>query len=767
MLTTIFNLLYHFWTTTLFPSSSNALLGGHAASSPLPVQAVPGLMTLLDVALYRSVEGQLTGLVCTAHALLAAWLDLKIQAAVVLKAAKYELSDLGVIISSSSSSSSSTTSSSAASSSSSSSSSLLLLQSSRPALMESFARACFDAACDAIERITTDRLAISANLSDPYESGSSSSSSATAGAGPSSSATPASSSLGDRSSSGAGGVAGLPPTSVGGGGGGGTTDLLVAALQDSSLDTGRRDPTLQRPRDCWETSRLLCPDYVWADDVCSYCQRLLRQLSKHAYVIAEQNNSSNGILEAPGAFLGGDVFATRQSAPRGRRVPPSSSSSGYTDRHATLLLQLLQTDINCRLLQFRAAVEAESVVAKRLYLVKCEYRAPFRAFLEAHQSVQRAPSLTLVQEYTTTNSSNSNKIVEERRVPAQARLQKLLETPELVETLALERQIELFEVEMAKALYPFCELARYLDYKRASLKPFAVPASSSSSILANKDDVNNNNIATNGDLMVELQETLHRLKRCLSSRSKTASSSSSSQQHHDASGGIRPLLLDLQGVPRDEELLLQKHYDDVVRNNVMVQNNSKYREAVYCKRLDRLIRHLRILAKLTERRNFFRSTDNSNTKASSSSSSSAAASVIDIPSSLVRGCMTLDHELLRCQAQDWYTMTVRQVELATSKNLELLAEQIRTAEVQKSLAVATASSLDVVRQRLEVIHADCEKRFEVLKETIEEVCWREMNLFVQLSAPEPHQVLVLPENTSAIGVFGRPLQMAGERLPIG
>ena len=129
--------------------------------------------------------------------------------------------------------------------------------------------------------------------------------------------------------------------------------------------------------------------------------------------------------------------------------------------------------------------------------------------------------------------------------------------------------------------------------------------------------------------------------------------------------------------------------------------------------------------------------------------------------------MTLDHELLRCQAQDWYTMTVRQVELATSKNLELLAEQIRTAEVQKSLAVATASSLDVVRQRLEVINADCEKRFEVLKETIEEVCWREMNLFVQLSAPEPHQVLVLPENTSAIGVFGRPLQMAGERLPIG
>lgn len=38
--------------------------------NPLTLEATPGLVTLLDVALYRAVEGELTATVCSGHALL-------------------------------------------------------------------------------------------------------------------------------------------------------------------------------------------------------------------------------------------------------------------------------------------------------------------------------------------------------------------------------------------------------------------------------------------------------------------------------------------------------------------------------------------------------------------------------------------------------------------------------------------------------------------------------------------------------------------------
>jgi hypothetical protein len=86
---------------------------GDSEDSPLVVQVVPGLMTLLDVALFRTVEGQLTATLTTSHALLAAWLDLKKQAVAVLQEVRYE-PDIGT----------------------------------RRYLVESFARACFESACD-------------------------------------------------------------------------------------------------------------------------------------------------------------------------------------------------------------------------------------------------------------------------------------------------------------------------------------------------------------------------------------------------------------------------------------------------------------------------------------------------------------------------------------------------------------------------------------------------------------------------------------------
>jgi hypothetical protein len=327
-------------------------LPGDDEENPLELTASPGLMTILDLAMHRSVEGELTATICAGHALLHALLDLKHQAQIVLAT------------------------------------------SDCPTKAETFARACLESASDAIEKLSTDRLASSANLTDAYESGSSSILS---------------------------GISDLPE-----------------AVADSKLDTGRHVPLLQRSRDCWETARLICIDHVWADDAYLVCQRHVRHLSKQPFCSSKSNDLGD---------------------------------SSTWSREAHILRMLVFQDIPMRLYQFRTAVEANGVVSKRLYLVKCEYRAPFRAFLEAHQSVQRAPSISMVDEYYHLKKS-SGALVQKRK-QAEATLQSILETPELIEALSLEKECELMEVCMAEALFPFTELARIIDHKRGKLK--AVP----------------------------------------------------------------------------------------------------------------------------------------------------------------------------------------------------------------------------------------------------------------------------------------------------
>ena len=137
-----------------------------------------------------------------------------------------------------------------------------------------------------------------------------------------------------------------------------------------------------------------------------------------------------------------------------------------TERQANILVQLIQDDVPVRLYQFRQAMEAEAVVTKRLYLVKCEYRVPFISFLEAHQSLLRAPPMELVDQYLQRSDGNSPKDAE----PLKAKLQSLLNTPELVELLSLEMEGEKIELALGEAIFPFSELARSLDHKRARLK---------------------------------------------------------------------------------------------------------------------------------------------------------------------------------------------------------------------------------------------------------------------------------------------------------
>jgi hypothetical protein len=152
---------------------------------------------------------------------------------------------------------------------------------------------------------------------------------------------------------------------------------------------------------------------------------------------------------------------------------PSSSSSNLmpnTELQAAILLQLVQDDVPVRLYQFRQAMEAEVVVTKRLYLVKSEYRVPFRSFLEAHQSLLRAPPMELVDFFLKQHNSSDDSGRSNESEKLKSNLQSLLNKPELIEMLALERELEDTELKLGEALFPFSELARTLDHKRARLK---------------------------------------------------------------------------------------------------------------------------------------------------------------------------------------------------------------------------------------------------------------------------------------------------------
>jgi hypothetical protein len=546
----------------------------------------------------------------------ATFLDLKHQAIQVLQELRYNDSESGIL--------------------------------SRSQQMESFARACFDAACESIEKLSVDKLAQSANLTDPFEHNYTTSSTSI-----------------------------LSSQHVHAG---------IVSLQDSSLDTARRCPIQQRPRDCWESPRLHCPDFVWADDLVNHCHRLLRNLLKHPFAadIVDHNNSNLVNLSSADSSSRQRLNAT-------------------TERQASVLMDLIQYDVPSRLLQFRTTIEAESVVLKRLYLVKCEYRAPFRVFLEAHQSVLRAPNIDMVQEFFGLSRSK----VMKRRATAKEQLTTELGNLILVEALALEQRCEEYEIEMAKQLYGFCELARFLDHRRARLK--AIPG------------------IVDEDALPEYQELLRRLKGLLCRKAGV-----------ETTAGIRPLLLDLQGVPRDEDLGLNS--SDTAQNEGIQD------------RLDAFLDKLNILGRLCVTRHAFRTEQR--------------RAELDLPTSVYRNCAEFDDELFKCRFQDWHSMVQRQHDIIGETDLHQLAEQLRRAEMQMSLAMAPAESLEVVRHRVELISSDRQKRFEVLKECIEDVCLREMFLYVALTAPETTTPLAL-NPTSALGVFGLPLRLAGETLPIG
>jgi hypothetical protein len=175
-------------------------------------------------------------------------------------------------------------------------------------------------------------------------------------------------------------------------------------------------------------------------------------------------------------------------------------------------------------------------------------------------------------------------------------------------------------------------------------------------------------------------------------------------------------------------------------------------------RIEEFIDHLTTLSNLVKTKNAFVTT-----KAGGSGHSSSDSIEFSLP--VVKGCTEeYDPELLKCRMMDWFAMVDRQHELQILH--KDLPSQIQEAEMKMSIAGASYQALKMVKERLTTIQNDRQQRFEVLKEMVEEVCLREMNIFVHLTEPNPREVLEL-KRISAPGFLGVPLEIAGEPLPLG
>jgi preprotein translocase subunit YajC len=174
--------------------------------------------------------------------------------------------------------------------------------------------------------------------------------------------------------------------------------------------------------------------------------------------------------------------------------------------------------------------------------------------------------------------------------------------------------------------------------------------------------------------------------------------------------------------------------------------------------VDQLVGFLTILSSLVKAKNAFATTK-------LSSSGQSGLDTIDFSLPVENGCTEdFDPEMMKCQMLDWFTMVDRQHELQQAH--KDLPDEIRRAEMKMSIAGASAQSLKMVKERLAAIQLDRQHRFEILREMVEEVCLREMNLFVHLTQPASQERLEL-KNVSAPGFLGIPLEQAGESLPLG
>ncbi|KAL7472892.1 hypothetical protein ACHAXS_013281 [Conticribra weissflogii] len=647
--------------------------------------------------------------------------------------------------------------------------------------IQDFAQQCYINAKEAIQRLTTDKLAESANLTL------------------------------EASVFAAGGMGESGATDSNGAVNDVFSGSQSSPLSNSSvLPTTRADIGIGRcyhnqPRgDCWESPRLYCPDYVWADDAIGGCQRLLRALSKHRFVslvgLHGWSRYDNLLLEYSMTDIA-DVETI--PAPVSATTTPHPFPS-LEAIHALnyLVTHLLPKSIPAHLNQFRAAVESSTVITKRLYLVKCEYRAPIRANMEGWLALKAAPKIEMVKrylkEYHSDISDNQNNGNGLRRKSSAAsdglgkslqqqreNLEKLINEnywkhPVIVEALQLERCCEGAEAEMAQMLLPLANIAReIMNQRKGRIRAVAVVKREIDSEGGEENDEDEEDMTVVEILkwrdVPHMRELLRvsfsgvyrddshynsALINLLSNHCRQRLKSILCRKPgEDESSGIRPLLLDLQGVPRHNQdpvdasielpffslpspertildRILQKN-----RTPVIPTDDQWFYLEQFLSGINTLLELLRQPGTpfLAEDRII----GNRNNKY-----------VLD---ELAELCDEIwDEEMFRAQYLDWWDMVTRQHELSTGG---------AHAEIELSIAMASKEQLKMVLGRLQALRDDHESRFGIMSKIVNEVGQREMNENIIVTGSETNKT-EYPE-LSIPGLFGKQLLMAGEVLPIG
>ena len=398
--------------------------------------------------------------------------------------------------------------------------------------IQDFALQCYMASNEAIQKLTTDRLAESANLTLQDSMIASLGMEEGNGNGSDASLTGSSSRTPPQSPTHTTATTSSP---IGGATGSSSLPSPLTASSSSPADAGIGRCYVPQPRrDTWESPRLYCPDYYWADESIGLCHRLLKSLSKHRFVTlisthgwdrytTTATTETELMKKKKKQKMEDDMLGTYMIPPTHASCTPHVFPS-LEAIHALqyLMTELLPNTIPSRINQFRAAVESNAVVSKRLYLVKCEYRAPMRALWESYMNLNAAPKITLVERYlrdyhgvtkigsggsgsgggfssldgsgrsVSEGGSGSSKSSGLRRKGStdvakksalqqqREKLEKLITSkywkhPSFVEALQLERCCERMEIEMSQMLLPLANLAaEIMDEWKGRLRAVAL-----------------------------------------------------------------------------------------------------------------------------------------------------------------------------------------------------------------------------------------------------------------------------------------------------